>query len=105
MKIFKSRYFAVVSWLVCLVMLTASCSDYSDKEVVGLNERAYEVHYKSLDSTKTYAEKALSLSVPKSKAWAYAMNDWLFITLQRCNTEKPREYSTRRLSLPTMRLS
>lgn len=78
MKIFKSRYFAVVSWLVCLVMLTASCSDYSDKEVVGLNERAYEVHYKSLDSTKTYAEKALSLSVPKSKAWAHAMNDLAF---------------------------
>lgn len=67
MKIFKSRYFAVVSWLVCLVMLTASCSDYSDKEVVGLNERAYEVHYKSLDSTKTYAEKALSLYTPDRK--------------------------------------
>ncbi len=43
-----------------------------------MNERDYEVHYKTLDSTKTYAEKALSLSVPKSKAWAHAMNDLAF---------------------------
>ena len=56
MKIFKSRYFAVVSWLVCLVMLTASCSDDSDKEVVGLNERAYEGHYMRQDATKRFAE-------------------------------------------------
>lgn len=62
MKIFKSRYIAVVAWLVCLVMLIASCSASNNGKVVALNEKAYEAHYKSLDSTKVYAEKALSLA-------------------------------------------
>ena len=105
MKIFKSRYFAVVSWLVCLVMPTASCSDYSDKEVVGLNERAYEVHYKSLDLTKTYAEKALSLSVPKSKAWAHAMNDLAFYYIAKMQYGEAERILNETVSLPTMRSS
>lgn len=78
MKIFKSRYIAVVVWLVCLVMLIASCSASNDGKVVALNEKAYEVHYKSLDSTKIYAEKALSLVTFESKEWAHAMNDMAF---------------------------
>ena len=52
MKTFKSRYIAVVAWLVCLVMLIASCSASNDGKVVALNEKAYEAHYKSLDSTR-----------------------------------------------------
>ena len=78
MKIFKTRCFFVVAWLVWLVVLIVSCSDSNDKEAVGLNDKAYEEHYRSLDSTKFYAEKALSLSVPDSRAWAHAMNDLAF---------------------------
>lgn len=78
MKTFKSRYIAVVAWLACLVMLIASCSASNDGKVVALNEKAYEVHYKSLDSTKVYAEKALSLATFESKEWAHAMNDMAF---------------------------
>ena len=78
MRIFRTRYFAVVAWLLILVMLIVSCSDSNDKEVLGLNDKAYEEHYKSLDSTKCYAEKALTLAVPKSRAWAHAMNDLAF---------------------------
>jgi signal transduction histidine kinase len=78
MKIFKSRYIAVVAWLVCLVMLIASCSASNDGKVVALNEKTYEAHYKSLDSTKIYAEKALSLVTFESKEWAHAMNDMAF---------------------------
>lgn len=78
MKIFKSRYIAVVAWLVCLVMLIASCSASNDGKVIALNEKAYEAHYKSLDSTKIYAEKALSLVTFESKEWAHAMNDMAF---------------------------
>ena len=78
MKIFKSRYIAVVAWLVCLVMLIASCSASNDGKVVALNEKAYEAHYKSLDSTKVYAEKALSLATFELKEWAHAMNDMAF---------------------------
>ena len=58
MKIFKSRYIAVVAWLVCLVMLIASCSASNDGKVVALNEKAYEAHYKSLDSTR-YMQRRL----------------------------------------------
>lgn len=78
MKIFKSRYIAVVAWLVCLVMLIASCSASNDGKVVALNEKSYEAHYKSLDSTKVYAGKALSLASFESKEWAHAMNDMAF---------------------------
>ncbi|MCI6105371.1 MAG: DUF5112 domain-containing protein [Prevotella sp.] len=78
MKTFKSRYIVVVAWLVCLVMLIASCSASNDGKVVALNEKAYEAHYKSLDSTKVYAEKALSLATFESKEWAHAMNDMAF---------------------------
>lgn len=78
MKIFKSRYIVVAAWLVCLVMLIASCSASNDGKVVALNEKAYESHYKSLDSTKIYAEKALSLASFESKEWAHAMNDMAF---------------------------
>ena len=74
MKIFKSRYIAVAAWLVCLVMLIASCSASNDGKVIALNEKAYEAHYKSLDSTK----KALSLVTFESKEWAHAMNDMAF---------------------------
>lgn len=78
MKTFKSRYIVVVAWLVCLVMLIASCSASNDGKVAALNEKAYETHYKSLDSTKVYAEKALSLATFESKEWAHAMNDMAF---------------------------
>lgn len=78
MKTFKSRYIAVVAWLVCLVMLIASCSASNDGKVAALNEKAYEAHYKSFDSTKVYAEKALSLASFESKEWAHAMNDMAF---------------------------
>lgn len=78
MKTFKSRYIVVVAWLVCLVMLIASCSASNDGKVVALNEKSYEAHYKSLDSTKVYAGKALSLASFESKEWAHAMNDMAF---------------------------
>ena len=78
MEIFKSRYIAVAAWLACLVMLMASCSASNDGKVAALNEKAYEEHYKSLDSTKIYAEKALSLAAFESKEWAHAMNDMAF---------------------------
>ena len=78
MKTFKSRYIFVAAWLVCLVMLIASCSASNDGKVAALNEKAYEAHYKSLDSTKIYAEKALSLVTFESKEWAHAMNDMAF---------------------------
>lgn len=78
MKTFKSRYIFVAAWLVCLVMLIASCSASNNGKVIALNEKAYEAHYKSLDSTKIYAEKALSLVTFESKEWAHAMNDMAF---------------------------
>lgn len=83
MKIFKSRYIAVVAWLVCLVMLIVSCSASNDGKVVALNEKAYEAHYKSLYSTKVYAEMALSLATFESKEWAHAMNDMAFYCIAK----------------------
>ena len=68
---------------VCLsalvVMLIVACSDRSaNKHIVELNAKAYECHYRNLDSTKIYAEEVLRKAQPNSAEYAHAQNDLAF---------------------------
>ena len=60
--------------IVLISLLLAACSK-SDKPIVDrLNEQSYYFHYRNLDSTRVYADSALSLAKDYSAGRAEALN-------------------------------
>lgn len=72
--------------LLCIVSLLffSACSfDSKYAEIDKLNDMSYAYHYKNLDSTYYYANKALSLSGNYSAGRAEAYNNLAFSIFQR----------------------
>lgn len=68
--------------LFCLLFFCA-CSHSDDSRAVMLNEKAYYYHYRSVDSTKVYADSVLMLSDICDKARAEALNNLVFYNITR----------------------
>ena len=68
--------------MVGIFLLSACQSEYKT-QVDRLNDISYSYHYRSLDSTKHYAEKALNLSQNYDNGHAEALNNLAFVSIVR----------------------
>lgn len=62
-----------------LLFFSACSNPYDKEEVDRLNEISYSFHYRDIDSTRLYAEKALSFSAGYSTGRAEAFNNLAYI--------------------------
>lgn len=60
-----------------------ACEPTYNSEVDKLNRASYAFHYRSLDSTKVLAERALNLAKRYDAGWAEAMNNLAFVKIAR----------------------
>lgn len=75
------------------LLFFSACSFENEKsEVDRLNDISYVYHYKDLDSTYYYANKALSLSKGNSSACAEAYNNLAFFHISKMNYEKAYDF-------------
>lgn len=73
----------VTSWLLGLFLFSA-CSSASDHRLVDkLNSESYAFHYRCVDSTEYYANKALSLASHYHAGRAEALNNLAFVSTIR----------------------
>ena len=78
--------------IVLISLLLAACSK-SDKPIVDrLNEQSYYFHYRNLDSTRVYADSALSLAKDYSAGRAEALNNLAFVETAAMNYGKAKQY-------------
>lgn len=73
-----------VFFILWNLLFFSACSPACDEEEVDrLNSISYSFHYKNIDSTRIYAEKALSLSACYETGRAEALNNLAFINIVR----------------------
>lgn len=70
------------------LLFFSACSNVGNRAVDGLNEYSYAFHYKNLDSTEFYAQKAYGLSESYDKGKAEALNNLAFVAIARMDYEK-----------------
>jgi len=66
-----------------LLSMLAACSTGNREEVDALNELAYDYHYRNLDSTLIYANKAMAKAGGYDGAIAEAFNNKAFVSIAR----------------------
>lgn len=72
--------------LILWNLFFSACSSPSDREEVDrLNDISYSFHYRNIDSTRLYAEKALALSDGYSSGRAEAFNNLAYIYIVQMN--------------------
>lgn len=84
------RLYATITCLILLLL--ASCSKSNEPVVDRLNERSYEFHYRNIDSTRIYADSALSLSKDYPAGQAEALNNLAFVEITAMNYGKAKKY-------------
>ena len=65
------------------IFVFSACSNPALRVVDELNERSYDFHYRSLDSTRVYAEQALSLAGDYDAGRAEALNNLAFYSIAK----------------------
>lgn len=81
--IYKCRRFSVSVFVLFFVIAVASCSYQSNNEVDRLNGLSYKYHYRNLDSTYYYAEKALTTAGGYDAGKAEAYNNLAFVSMAK----------------------
>lgn len=69
--------------VICLwsLLLFSGCSSIDRKKIDNLNSISYAWHYRNLDSTRVYAEKAFKLSGSYDEGKAEALNNLAFVSM------------------------
>ena len=67
------------------LFLFSACRPEYKSEVDKLNDISYSFHYRNLDSTKYYANKALKLSKDYDNGYAEALNNLAFVSIVKMN--------------------
>ncbi len=65
-----------------------ACSDKNADEADRLNSKAYAFHYRSLDSTAVYAQRAFDVSEDYADGRAEALNNLAFVHISKMEFEK-----------------
>ena len=77
-------YSIITGWVACLfLLLLAACSVPHVQEVDNLNDKAYVLHYRNLDSVKIYANKAYNLAGKYDAGKAEALNNLAFVDMMK----------------------
>ena len=73
-----------MGWIACLLLLMlAACNVPHVQEVDELNDKAYALHYRNLDSVRIYADKAYGLAENYDAGKAEALNNLAFVDLMK----------------------
>lgn len=70
----------------------SACLPSNKERVDELNSLSYAYHYRNLDSTKTFARKALELSDDYSAGYAEACNNLAFVAMATMNYKEARKW-------------
>ncbi len=73
----------LISMAILMVCVFSACSCGDVPEVDQLNEVSYGWHYRNLDSTKIYAQRAFDLSADYGAGHAEALNNLAFVSLAK----------------------
>lgn len=77
-------YSIITGWVACLLLLMlAACNVPHVQEVDELNDKAYALHYRNLDSVRIYADKAYGLAGSYDAGKAEALNNLAFVDLMK----------------------
>lgn len=76
------------SILLGSLLLFSACSPDGKDAVDKLNSISYAYHYRNLDSTAAYADRALRLAVEYGDGKAEAVNNMAFVEIARMNYDK-----------------
>ena len=77
-------YSIITGWVACLLLLMlAACNVPHAQEVDKLNDKAYALHYRNLDSVRIYADKAYGLAGSYDAGKAEALNNLAFVDLMK----------------------
>lgn len=81
----RERPNKVIGWIPVLVLLLmqVACTPPHKQEVDVYNDRAYNLHYRNIDSVRYYAQKAMKLSEKYRTGKAEALNNLAFVDLMR----------------------
>ena len=77
------RHFFVCLWVLGLF----ACGDKNVAEADRLNSMAYAFHYRNLDSTAAYAQRALNVSGNYAAGRAEALNNMAFVRISKMEFE------------------
>lgn len=91
LKIYRIISSAIILSMVALLVFSA-CSPSHKGEVDELNSISYAYHYRDLDSTKHFAEKALSMAGDYPAGAAEAHNNLAFVCMAKMDYEKAKKY-------------
>ena len=81
-KGYTQLFIKVITVFVTLIYCSA-CSDPNSEKVDHLNTLSYSFHYRSLDSTQVYAQRAYQSSDGYSSGRAEALNNLAFVSIAR----------------------
>ncbi len=84
---------------LALLLLTSSCQAPPRQDVQQFNDKAYEAHYRSLDSVEHYARKALQLAQYDDDGKAEALNNLAFANIVRMDYAKAEQQLTEAATL------
>lgn len=72
-------------------LLLSGCSNADEAEVDRLNETSYAWHYRDLDSTQVYAQRALNASEGYDGGRAEALNNLAFVSIVKMDYDKAKQ--------------
>ena len=81
------------------VILISACSPSDKAAVDKLNSLSYACHYRNIDSTEIYANKALALSSSYDDGRAEALNNLAFVSMARMDYDRAEKQLTEAVSL------
>lgn len=85
------RLLLVVFWIINLSLCVA-CTHSNHQIVDELNARSYAFHYRDLDSTLKYANKAYALSHGYADGRAEALNNLAFVSMVKMDYNRAAQY-------------
>ena len=76
--------------LLATIFIISACSPTDRQAADKLNSISYAYHYRSLDSTEHYAQRAMDMSLQYADGQAEAMNNLVFVCIARMDYDKAR---------------
>ncbi len=84
----KRLDFRLLSIALLLVCIGVGCTNPHQQNADAMNDVSYSYHYRSLDSTFLYAQKAQKQSADYSSGYAEALNNKAFVYIKRMRYDK-----------------
>ena len=84
---------------LAVVILISACSPSDKSAVDKLNSLSYSNHYRNLDSTEVYAQRAIALAASYNDGRAEALNHLAFVSMARMDYQRAEQQLREAISL------